>query len=56
MNRQLYDLINAYEAVSEQEQADRQVMLDFITTFEDVTTRNNRFGHFSASMKMRPMY
>ncbi len=49
MNRQLYDLINAYEAVSEQEQADRQVMLDFITTFEDVTTRNNRFGHFSAS-------
>ncbi len=49
MNQQLYDLISAYEAVSEQEQSDRQVMLDFITAFDDVTTRKNRFGHFSAS-------
>ncbi len=47
MNRQLYDLINAYEAVSEQEQADRQVMLDFITTLAHLR---------GLSMKMRPMY
>lgn len=49
MNQQLYEIIRAYEATGEQEQADRQVMLDFIAAFDDVTTRKNRFGHFTAS-------
>ena len=47
MNRQLYDLINAYEAVSEQEQADRQ----------RVITASVILAHLRGlSMKMRPMY
>lgn len=49
MNYRLYDLVNAYEPINEQEQGDRQLMLDFITTFADVTTRKNGFGHFTAS-------
>lgn len=49
MNHRLYDLVNDYTATNEQEAADRRLMTDFIKAFDDVTTRNNRFGHFTAS-------
>ena len=34
---------------NEQEVVDKQTMLDFIETFDDVLTRKNVFGHFTAS-------
>lgn len=49
MNQCLYDLIWRYEPMNEQEKEDRDVMLEYIKTFDDITTRNNRFAHFSAS-------
>jgi len=41
--------IEQYNPFDEQEEKDKQVTLDFIDTFDDVLTRNNKFGHFSAS-------
>lgn len=38
-----------YIPVNEQEEKDKIVMLEFIKKFDDVLTRNNKFGHFSAS-------
>ena len=49
MNQCLFDLIWRYEPMNEQEKEDRDVMLEYIKTFDDITTRNNRFAHFSAS-------
>ncbi len=45
----LKDKINAYEPFDEQEKSDKEQFLKFIDTFDDVLTRDNIFGHFTAS-------
>lgn len=49
MNETLYHLVYEYEAINAQEEKDRQVMMEYIQAFEDVTTRENHFAHFTAS-------
>lgn len=49
MNETLYQLVYNYEPCNAQEHQDRQVMLEYIQCFEDVTTRDNHFAHFTAS-------
>lgn len=41
--------IENYKPYNEQEEKDKQTMLQYIHTFDDVLTRNNEFGHFTAS-------
>ena len=41
--------IGDYKPYNEQEEQDKKVMLEYIDTFDDVLTRNNEFGHFTAS-------
>ena len=41
--------IEDYKPYNEQEENDKKVMLKYIDTFDDVLTRNNEFGHFTAS-------
>lgn len=41
--------IEKFEPFNEQESADKDYFLKFIDTFDDVLTRDNLFGHFSAS-------
>ena len=41
--------IETYNAYNEQEKKDKEVMLKYIDTFDDVLTRKNEFGHFTAS-------
>lgn len=41
--------IENYKPYNEQEEKDKQIMLKYIDTFDDVLTRNNEFGHFTAS-------
>lgn len=41
--------IENYIPFDEQEKKDKEQFLRFIDTFDDVLTRNNIFGHFSAS-------
>lgn len=45
----LKEQIKKYEPYNEQEAKDKETMLKYINTFEDVLTRNNEFGHFTAS-------
>ena len=45
----LKDKIENYMPFNEQEEKDKEEFLKFIDTFEDVLTRKNIFGHFSAS-------
>lgn len=45
----LKEQIEKYIPYNEQEENDKQIMLKYINTFEDVLTRNNEFGHFTAS-------
>lgn len=45
----LNEQIENYEPFDEQEQRDKEQFLKFIKTFDDVLTRDNIFGHFSAS-------
>lgn len=45
----LRDEIEKYIPKNEQEKADKSLMLEFIDTFDDVLTRKNRMGHFTAS-------
>ena len=45
----LRDKIENYIPFNEQEERDKEQFLKFIDTFDDVLTRNNIFGHFSAS-------
>ena len=46
---ELRNKIEKYQPYNEQETKDKQTMLKYIDTFEDVLTRNNEFGHFTAS-------
>ncbi len=41
--------IENYIPFDEQEKKDKEQFLRFIDTFDDVLTRDNIFGHFSAS-------
>lgn len=45
----LKEQIEDYNPFDEQEKKDKEYFLKFMNTFEDVLTRNNEFGHFSAS-------
>lgn len=41
--------IKKYKPFNEQEEKDKEFMLKFINTFDDVLTRENEVGHFTAS-------
>lgn len=41
--------IENYIPFNRQEEKDKEYFLNYINTFDDVLTRNNGFGHFSAS-------
>lgn len=41
--------IENYKPYNEQEEKDKEIMLKYINTFDDVLTRNNEFVHFTAS-------
>ena len=41
--------IEAYIPFDEQEEVDKQTILEFIDSFDDVLTRKNSFGHLTAS-------
>ncbi len=41
--------IEEYIPYNEQEEQDKKVILKYIDTFDDVLTRKNEFGHFTAS-------
>ena len=45
----LKEQIKNYKPYNEQEEKDKEMMLKYINTFDDVLTRNNEFGHFTAS-------
>lgn len=45
----LKEQIEKYNPFDEQEKNDKEYFLKFINTFDDTLTRNNMFGHFSAS-------
>lgn len=45
----LKEQIENYKPYNEQEEKDKEIMLKYINTFNDVLTRNNEFGHFTAS-------
>ena len=46
---ELREKIEKYQPYNEQEEKDKQTMLKYIDTFDDVLTRNNEFGHFTTS-------
>ena len=41
--------IKKYKPYNEQEEKDKEIMLNYINTFDNVLTRENEFGHFTAS-------
>lgn len=45
----LIEQIERYQPYNEQEEKDKQTVLKYINTFDDVLTRKNEFGHFTAS-------
>lgn len=45
----LKEQIENYKPYNEQEEKDKETMLKYINTFDDVLTRANEFGHFTAS-------
>ena len=45
----LKDQIENYNPYNEQEEKDKQIMLKYFDKFDDVLTRDNEFGHFTAS-------
>ena len=45
----LKEQIEKYMPFDEVEQKDKEQFLEFINSFDDVLTRNNIFGHFTAS-------
>ena len=49
MNEKIYNEILSFKPTDEQEKTDKESMLYFIRTNEDVLTRNNKIGHFTVS-------
>lgn len=45
----LQEQIKKFEPFNEQERADKEMMLEYINTFPDVLTRENKMCHFTAS-------
>ena len=45
----LKEQIEKYQPYNEQEEKDKQTILKYMNTFDDVLTRKNEFGHFTAS-------
>lgn len=45
----LKEQIEKYEPYNEQEEKDKEIMLKYINTFDDVLSRDNKLGHFTAS-------
>ena len=45
----LKEQIKEYIPYDEQEEKDKEQILEFMDVFEDVLTRNNKIGHFSSS-------
>lgn len=45
----LKEQIENYKPYNEQEKNDKEMMIEYINTFEDVLTRENRMCHFTAS-------
>ena len=45
----LKEQLQSYIPYNEQEQADKELMLEYIEKFEDVLTRENKMCHFTAS-------
>lgn len=45
----LEEQIQRFSPYNEQEQADKEMMLEYIHTFQDVLTRENKMCHFTAS-------
>lgn len=48
-NFDLRQKIENYISFNEQKEKNKEQFLNFIDTFDDVLTRDNIFGHFSAS-------
>lgn len=46
---ELKEKIEGYKPCNEQEEQDKKVMIDYINHFDNVLTRKNEFGHFTAS-------
>ena len=46
---ELREKIKKYVPYNEQEEKDKNTILKYMDTFEDTLTRNNEFGHFTAS-------
>ena len=45
----LRNLIESYIPCNEQEEADKAMMIEYMDTFRDTLTRNNKVCHFTAS-------
>lgn len=45
----LKENLEKYIPYNEQEEADKEVMLSYINNFENVLTRENKYGHFTSS-------
>ena len=41
--------INSYIPYNQQEEKDKEIMLKYIDMFDNILTRDNEFGHFTAS-------
>ena len=48
-NKVIKEKIENYVPYNDQEEVDKTTLLNFLDTFKDVLTRNNIFGHFTAS-------
>lgn len=49
MNKRVFNEIKSYVPYDEKELIDKEVMLDFIESNEDVLTHNNKIAHFTTS-------
>ena len=45
----LRECLERFVPFNEQEECDKELMLDYIDTFDDVLTRDNKMCHFTAS-------
>ena len=48
----LKEEIENYKAYNEQEEKDKQMMLQYLNTFDDVLTRKNEFGRQTQEQKL----
>ena len=50
MNKKVFKVIDEYVPFDDEEKAEKEIILDFIKSNEDVLTRDNRHGHFTVSL------